>query len=529
MSEGIRGPAPNLNLEPVVLMFLPHYSHPHWAGGSDHFHRWSPRRFLPWGPFMNQSWNHVIRYFLSFVVLILFGGTPTVCASAKLSPSMSYVPFGNVLIGKTTSYRVLFTNTGNRTLKISGLNTVGQNFKASSLPLPYTLAPGQSFSVNVAFTPMKAGTFSGNVAVISNATNLPRTGVSGTGVTPSSLSIIPGGVNFGDVPGSVENTQTVQSFSVNSGNVPVISNATNLPSTRVSGTGVTPTRLSVIPGWVNFGDVPVGVANTQTVTLLNKGQSNVRVAQVSATGAGFSVYGLTLPFSIAPGRSSAFTLRFAPTKTGSTNGAITIASNALTTPLTASLAGNGVSSSTNLTTDATSLNFGGVTVGHPAMKTLKLTNKGNARITVKGIKVSGSQFSASGYAVPFALAAGQSASFMVQFAPRVPGGATGNVLITSTASNPADNVSLWGSGTPPGLHSVVLTWNPSSSMVVGYNVYRSASNSGPFDRLSSSVVPGTTYTDLTVQAGTKYFYVATAVDAIGIESMFSNEISVAIP
>lgn len=273
----------------------------------------------------------------------------------------------------------------------------------------------------------------------------------------------------------------------------------------------------------------MGVANTQTVTLLNKGQSNIRVAQVNASGAGFSVYGLALPITLAPGRSSAFTLRFAPTKTGPTSGTITIASSASTTPLAAHLAGNGVSSSTKLTTDASSLNFGGVTVGHPAMKTLKLTNQGNARITIKGINVSGSEFSATGYAVPFALAAGQSASFMVRFAPTVPGGSTGNVLITSTASNPASNVSLWGSGSPPGLHSVVLTWNPSSSMVVGYNVYRSTSNSGLFVRLSSSVVPGTTYTDLTVQAGAKYFYVATAVDATGIESMFSNEISVAIP
>ena len=264
------------------------------------------------------------------------------------------------------------------------------------------------------------------------------------------------------------------------------------------------------------------------MTLLNKGRSGVRVTQVSASGAGFSLSGLTLPISIAPGRSSTFTLRFAPAKPGATTGAITIV-NSVSTALTASLAGNGVASSAQLTTDASALNFGGVTLGHPAMKTLTLTNTGNARLTVKGINISGSEFSASGYAVPFALAAGQSASFMVQFAPTVAGGAAGNVLITSTASNPADNVPLSGSGTPLGLHSVMLTWNASQSTVVGYNVYRSLSNFGPFERLTSSALPGTTFTDLTVQAGMQYFYVATAVDALGIESLFSNEISVAIP
>jgi fibronectin type 3 domain-containing protein len=42
-------------------------------------------------------------------------------------------------------------------------------------------------------------------------------------------------------------------------------------------------------------------------------------------------------------------------------------------------------------------------------------------------------------------------------------------------------------------------------------------------------VSGTTFTDNTVQAGVTYFYVVTAVDATGTESVNSNEVSVTIP
>jgi fibronectin type 3 domain-containing protein len=37
------------------------------------------------------------------------------------------------------------------------------------------------------------------------------------------------------------------------------------------------------------------------------------------------------------------------------------------------------------------------------------------------------------------------------------------------------------------------------------------------------------YTDATVQNGTTYYYVTTAVDASGSESAFSNEVSTVIP
>jgi fibronectin type 3 domain-containing protein len=79
-------------------------------------------------------------------------------------------------------------------------------------------------------------------------------------------------------------------------------------------------------------------------------------------------------------------------------------------------------------------------------------------------------------------------------------------------------------------HSVDLSWTASTSTdVIGYNVYRSASPSGPFERLNSALVSGTTYTDYTVTSGATYYYAVTAVDSSGGESGYSNVAEATVP
>ena len=78
-------------------------------------------------------------------------------------------------------------------------------------------------------------------------------------------------------------------------------------------------------------------------------------------------------------------------------------------------------------------------------------------------------------------------------------------------------------------HSATLNWDASPSAVVGYNVYRATQAGGPYTKLSSSPVGPTSYTDSTVQAGQTYFYVVTAVDGNGVESVASNEAQTAVP
>jgi hypothetical protein len=83
-------------------------------------------------------------------------------------------------------------------------------------------------------------------------------------------------------------------------------------------------------------------------------------------------------------------------------------------------------------------------------------------------------------------------------------------------------------GTVP--HYVSLNWSPStSSNVVGYNVYRAALSGGQYTRVNGSPVVGTSYTDSTVTAGKTYYYVCSAVDSNGNQSIYSPEAVAAVP
>ena len=65
--------------------------------------------------------------------------------------------------------------------------------------------------------------------------------------------------------------------------------------------------------------------------------------------------------------------------------------------------------------------------------------------------------------------------------------------------------------------------------MAGYNVYRSTVSSTQYAKVNSSLVGSLAYTDTTVLSGTIYYYVTTAVDASGNESVHSNEVSANIP
>jgi hypothetical protein len=179
----------------------------------------------------------------------------------------------------------------------------------------------------------------------------------------------------------------------------------------------------------------------------------------------------------------------------------------------------------------TALSFGSVNVGGTASEMVTLT-AGTAPVTVSAANITGAGFSFSGLTLPMTMAAGQSVSFSVKFAPTVAGSVSGTLSFASNASNSNSTIALSGTGTTTiaTTHSTTLTWTASTSTnVVGYNVYRGTQPGGPYTKLSSAAVTGTTYTDSNVSAGATYYYVATAVDSSGVESGYSNSVTAVIP
>lgn len=79
-------------------------------------------------------------------------------------------------------------------------------------------------------------------------------------------------------------------------------------------------------------------------------------------------------------------------------------------------------------------------------------------------------------------------------------------------------------------HSVTLTWNASSSPVVGYNVYRSTVSGRGYVKINAALVKDRLgYKDENVESGKIYYYVTRAVDAKGKESGDSVEVVVTVP
>ena len=441
------------------------------------------------------------------------GVTPGTLGSNPTSLS-----FGSVQVGVKQTLSETVTNTGGSSVTISAAAASGSGFSLSGIATPVTLTAGQSASFSVSFTPTAAGAASGNVTITSDASNptltIPLSGT-GTSVAAGTLGSNPTSLSFGSVQVGVKQTlsETVTntggssvtisaaaasgsgfslsgiatpltltagqstSFSVSftptasgavSGNVTITSNASNPALTiPLSGTGVAPGALGSNPTSLSFGSVQVGVKQTLSETVTNTGGSSVMISAAAASGSGFTLTGITTPVTLTAGQSATFTVSFTPTAAGAVSGSVTITSNASNPTLTVPLSGTGTSVAAGaLGASPTSLSFGSVEIADTQTLSETLTNPGSTSITISQIAVSGTGFSVSGISTPVTLTAGQSTSFSVSFAPPSSGAKSGNVTVTSNASNPTLTILLSGTGTTPG----TLVSNPTSLSFVSVQV-----------------------------------------------------------
>src|SRR3984885_3112398 len=106
------------------------------------------------------------------------------------------------------------------------------------------------------------------------------------------------------------------------------------------------------------------------------------------------------------------------------------------------------------------VSFGDLAVGQSATKTVTVTNNGTEVLTVSGISVTGTGFSASGPKLAMSLSAGQSASISAVFKPTGANADTGKITIASNADGSPSLVALSGTGTTT--TAAELTATPSS-------------------------------------------------------------------
>jgi hypothetical protein len=186
------------------------------------------------------------------------------------------------------------------------------------------------------------------------------------------------------------------------------------------------------------------------------------------------------------------------------------------------------SQASQLSPSASAVDFGNVTVNSSTSQLVTLTAAGTENVTISAVTVSGTGFSVSGPS-NLTLTPNQSVTISVGFSPKAAGSVSGKLLVSSTATNSSLQITLSGDGmVVSGTHSVSLSWQASTSSVIGYFVFR-GSNTTSLSQLNSSAVASTSYTDKTVANGKTYVYAVKSVDSGNVLSNFSNTVTVTVP
>src|SRR5579872_137511 len=504
-------------------------------------------------------------------------------AAGQLASNPSSEAFGSVTVGNQRSVSEDITNTGGTSVTISQAAISGTGFSMTGMTTPLTVDAGQSTSFTVVFSPQSAGTASGRVTLTSNAPNSTLTiSLSGTGIAPGQLAGNPSSEDFGSVTVGSQGTASERitntggtnvtisqaaisgtgfslsglttpttlaagqsaTFTVTfapqatgsaSGNITLSSNGANPTLTiPLSGNGITAGQLTGNPSSEDFGSVNVGSQQTASETVTNTGGSSVSISQISITGTGFSLSGISAHLTLTAGQSATFTTAFTPQTASAASGSVRIISNASNSTLTITLSGTGTAPQAGqLSVAPATLGLGSVVVGQSGTASGSLTASGGS-VTVTAASTNNSAFSIGGLSLPVTIPSGQSAPFTITFSPQTAAAESGTLTITSNALSSPTTETLTGTGTPAPTHSVNLSWTASTSTdVVGYNVYRAQytnSACGAFSKINPVLNTTTIYTDNTVVDATTYCYATTAVDTTNAESGDSNIVSnVAIP
>jgi hypothetical protein len=505
-------------------------------------------------------------------------GTSQDPVSGALNASPASITFGNVQVGTSQTQSDTLSNTGGTTITLTQAAITGAAFSTTGLNLPLTLAPGQGVTFSIVFNPQAVGNANGTLAV-TNSTGSPlNIALSGIAVAAGSLTTNPTSFTWANVQVGSAQTQTETLKNSGSQNL-TISQATttaaaftysglSLPLTlapnqsttfgvaftpttagasngtlsltvsgssatvdiALSGTAIVPAALIAAPGSITFTGAQVGKVQTQSETLQNTGGLSATISQVSVTGAGFGISGLSTPLTLTPGQSASFGVTFTPQSSGNFGGSMAISSNASNPSLIVSLSGSTAGSTPGLlSVNPTTINVGGVTVGKSANQTGTLNATG-ASVVVTSVNVGSSEFAISGLSFPVTIPAGQSANFTVTFTPQTSGVASVSVAFSSDASNSPASATVQGTGLAAPIHTVSLAWNASTSPnVVGYNIYRRTGASGSYAQINTVLNPTTVYVDTAVTDGVTYYYETTAVNSTDEESAPSAPAQAVIP
>ncbi|HUI42604.1 MAG TPA: choice-of-anchor D domain-containing protein, partial [Terriglobia bacterium] len=334
---------------------------------------------------------------------------------AGLAPAS--LTFTKQTVGTTSSVQALtLSNTGTAVLTITGIAQSGANAAdfAQTNTCGVSLPVGANCLISVTFTPSARGSRSATLTVTDN------------------------------------------------------SNSGSTQTASLTGTAIAPVA-GLAPASLNLSSQSVGARSTaQRLTLSNKGDATLTVANIALRGANASDFAQTNTCGtpITAGGSCAINVTFTPAASGTRSATLSITDN-----------NNGISGSTQtvaLEGSATvplaalspaSLSFPSKNVGAASsVQQVKITNPGTETLTITSVAVGGTNsadFSETNNCGS-SLEAGGNCTAMVTFKPTAIGSRAGTLRVTDNATGSPQTAALsgTGTGTSVGVTPASLTFAP---------------------------------------------------------------------
>jgi hypothetical protein len=339
--------------------------------------------------------------------LVPVSGTASPAPTPSITVSPTAITFPSMTAGGSSAvYSVTAANTGTAALIFSAISTLGVNandFKiepTSTCSVSASVAPGGSCQVDLTFKPTVLGSLTASLAMVHNA---------------------PGGTSSVALNGT----------------------ATAAP---------TPT-IALSASSLSFGPQEVGTQGAlQTITVTNVGSAALNMSALTAGGShvadftrsGTCQAGMTLA---ATGGNCTLAFAFAPTAVGARTSSLTIASNNAGGNVTVTLSGNATTNVPAAFASPASLSFGTQQIGtSSAPQQVTVSNTGGGRLSITALAFSSPHFTQSGNCVAASLAAGQSCTVNVVFAPTASGSLTSSLSISHGAAASPLSIALSGVG-----------------------------------------------------------------------------------
>ena len=324
--------------------------------------------------------------------------------------------FGEVIVGTTVEWNMIIFNYGTDSLVLYSITPDHSDFGVFSPSFPRKVAPNESVSTVVTFSPSSAGALTGHLTIVS------------------------------DDPDEDEWTLVID----------------------VMGTGILVPDIALTKTRHDFGEVSIGHFGDWELWVYNFGAADLVLNDAFTDHEDFTVTFPPFPQTIPAGEHIHVVVTFTPTSEGLINGTLTLLNNDPDeSESTVRLMGSGLLVPTpDIALSTETLDFGNIAIGESTERAFTIHNVGTADLNVFAVLSEHPDFEVLTPTLPIVIGPSQSREVTVRFAPAAEGLKTGSLLVNS--SDPDEgSVTVYVSGValPQGTWSLALNLQSSNIVV----------------------------------------------------------------